>query len=60
MCSGQYKCSLIDEILRIQIKHVSVVDYIIASSEYLKHITNLQVLEFNKFFQMSIVKYKFL
>ena len=29
-------------------KNVSAVDYIITSSEYLKHITNLQVLEFSK------------
>ena len=48
------------EIGKFTCKHVSAVDYIIASSEYLKHITNLQVLEFNKFFQMSIVKYKLL
>ena len=36
------------EIGKFTCKNISVVDYIIASAEYLKHITNLQVLEFSK------------
>ena len=36
------------EIGKFTCKHVSAVDYIIASSEYLKHITNIQVLVFSK------------
>jgi hypothetical protein len=36
------------EISKFTCKNVSVVDYIIASSEYLKHITNIQVLVFSK------------
>ena len=36
------------EIGKFTCKNVCVVDYIIASPEYLKHITNLQVLEFSK------------
>lgn len=40
-------------------RNVGVVDYTIASSEYLKHITNLQVLEFSKLVQMSISQYQF-
>ena len=35
------------EIGKFTCKNVSVVGYIIASPQYLKHITNLQVLEFS-------------
>ena len=36
------------DIGKFTFKNVGVVDYIIASPEYLKHITNFQVLEFSK------------